>query len=246
MGNVTFRDIGEALDRSYVSEFIWIDPDAFDDDATYLLSIILKLKMRGFDVAINPIHARGTLYENMLFFSGSKKIIGGTGDLPGHSKFHDKDYDQLIPTPHHSQFEFFRNRAFFASLTGKEDHTAFALPFNKSPHIDSSRINVVICPGAGGVTRQWPPSSFASLIGIMEKNNPGAFQFIIAGGPGDDRLAAEIKASVNFPLLDLAGKTSLIELIDLIGNCQLLISNESSPVHMAAATGVPAICISNG
>jgi ADP-heptose:LPS heptosyltransferase len=242
LGNKNFREIAEAFDHRYVDEFIWIDPEKLE--GSYLLSVVAKLKMRGFDVAINPIHARGTLHENLLFFSGSKYVIGSSGEYGSGPKiFGDDDYDRLIEVPDHSHFEFYRNHAFFEAL-GTYD-AALALTFNRSPHIDTSRVNVVVFPGAGDASRRWHTSSFASLMATMQKSD-SRIRFIIAGSGNDAPLAAEITAAINFPVLDLTGKTSLIELIDLIGSCQLLISNETSAVHIAAATGAAAICISNG
>jgi ADP-heptose:LPS heptosyltransferase len=243
LGNKNFREIAETLDRRYVDEFIWIDAEKLT--GAYFLLLVAKLKLRGFDVAINPIHARGTLYENLLFLSGSKYVIGSSGEYELAEKiFTDDDYDQLIQVPDHSHFEFYRNQAFFKALPTRYDAT-LVLPFKKSQHIDPSRVNIVVFPGAGDAFRRWPPSSFASLIGAIQKTSP-VIRFIIAGTSNDARLASEITGGINFPVLDLTGKTSLIELIDLIGSCRLLISNETSAVDIAAATGAPAICISNG
>ena len=47
-------------------------------------------------------------------------------------------------------------------------------------------------------------------------------------------------------VLDLTGKIDLVSLIDLIGSADLLVSNDTSAVHVAAATGAKAVCVSNG
>lgn len=250
LGNAAFRDIAESFDNDHVAEFIWVDTAALKDEK-YFLSIVTKLKQRGFDVAINPVHSRGYTYDYLLHLSGSKKLIGSVGDVVGYDneeqkKVGDSYYDQLIQAPSYSQFEFFRNRSFFETLTGEKDRTDLSLPLGKSRHIDESKINIVLFPGAGIPARQWPTASFAALADRLEKTAPGSFRFIIAGGPADSKLANEIRSLVGVNILDVTGKTSLTELIDMVGGCQLLISNETSAVHMAAATGAPAICISNG
>lgn len=222
LGNVAFREIAEAFDKPYVSEFIWVDTDRLNK-TRYILSIVMKLKMRAFDVAIDPANSKHPVHENILLLSGSKKIV--SADHNSH------------------QFEFYRNRAFITRLTGRNDDTKLNLPFNKSEHVDDRKINVVLFPGAGHPSRRWSASLFASLISSI---NSEKFHFIIAGSKDDVNLGAEVVAAASVPVLDLTGKTSLPELIDLIGSCQVLVSNETSAVHIAAATGAPAVCISNG
>lgn len=219
LGNISFREIAETYDRNYVSEFIWVDPQKLTS-AGFLLKLIVKLKLRGFDTAINPTYT-SPVHKNLLLFSGSKRMISA-------SDIRSAD-----------QFEFYKNRAFIETITGKKDHTLLTLPFNKSRYGK----NIVVFPGAGDPSRQWSPASFASVINRIKKPNTN---FIIAGGDEDKPLASKITSLVSGPIIDLTGKTTLIELIDLIGTCELLISNETSAIHIAAATGARAICISNG
>ena len=46
--------------------------------------------------------------------------------------------------------------------------------------------------------------------------------------------------------IDLTGKTSLTELVYIISRAKLLVSNDTSAVHIAASTSTPTICVSNG
>ena len=46
--------------------------------------------------------------------------------------------------------------------------------------------------------------------------------------------------------IDLVGKTSLVELVELLRNALLVLSNETSAVHIGAAVGAPVICILGG
>lgn len=54
----------------------------------------------------------------------------------------------------------------------------------------------------------------------------------------------EILRSV--PVLNLAGKTSLVELVEVIRGAKMLVGNDSSAIHIAAATGTPSVCIHGG
>ena len=53
-------------------------------------------------------------------------------------------------------------------------------------------------------------------------------------------------AEADFPTFDWTGKTSLQELVAVIAGAHLLIGNETSAVHIAAAVGTPSVCITGG
>ena len=60
-------------------------------------------------------------------------------------------------------------------------------------------------------------------------------------------LATTLISKLNFnSVFNLAGQISLSNLVKYIENAKLLISNETGPVHIAAAVNTPLICISNG
>src|SRR5204862_1681706 len=57
------------------------------------------------------------------------------------------------------------------------------------------------------------------------------------------REAAEIVSKVKFPVIDLTGKTTVSQTASLLKRCQLLVSNDSGPVHLADALGTPVVSI---
>ncbi len=67
------------------------------------------------------------------------------------------------------------------------------------------------------------------------------FQLIATGTASDAPLYASLAAQTNLPLLNLAGKTSLRETVALYQRTQLLLTVDSSPIHLGAATGIPNI-----
>jgi ADP-heptose:LPS heptosyltransferase len=69
----------------------------------------------------------------------------------------------------------------------------------------------------------------------------------IAGSAADRGLAQRIVSMAKRAApIDLTGRTPLPELVGLIAQAKILVSNETSAVHMAAAVGTRAVCISNG
>lgn len=101
-----------------------------------------------------------------------------------------------------------------------------------------------INPGATyGSAKRWYPKEFAKVIIELSQN----YDVIIFGGNGEVDMAKDIEDELlgsnitNYQ--NLAGKTSVEELIGKIANLDLFITNDSGPMHLAAAFGVPTICI---
>ena len=103
-----------------------------------------------------------------------------------------------------------------------------------------------------GPAKRWPPERFvAAAIGIMRRT---PCRWLVLGGAADVELAGKITAELRaatasaaggapvFPLvLNLAGKTTLRELCAALQTCRVLITNDTGPMHLAAAVGTPVV-----
>jgi len=99
-----------------------------------------------------------------------------------------------------------------------------------------------INPGAAfGSSKRWLPERFAEVAGWFIKETKGSV--VIFGGKNEVPIAEEIYKHVPMNKLLLAGKTSLRELISLITECDVLITNDSGPMHIGYATGTPLVAI---
>jgi heptosyltransferase II len=99
---------------------------------------------------------------------------------------------------------------------------------------------VVLHPGASDVTKCWPASCFARLIDAMAVQ--GCHMIVVGHGP-TVQIAHDIRALAKMPFFDLTGQTSVAEMASLLKRCQLLISNDSGPVHVGAAAGIYVISL---
>jgi ADP-heptose:LPS heptosyltransferase len=101
---------------------------------------------------------------------------------------------------------------------------------------------MVINPGARWTNKRWPVQSFAEVARRLGKTYPD-LRFAILGGP-DDRPLGEAIAQVDRQrCLDLTGQTSLSELVEWIRLSQLVLSNDTGPMHIAAALGKPVVSL---
>jgi heptosyltransferase-2 len=66
---------------------------------------------------------------------------------------------------------------------------------------------------------------------------------VVLGGASESSLAREVEAALDVPPLMLQGKTSLGELIGVIAELSLFLSNDSGPMHLAADLGVPTLAV---
>ncbi|HEY7090212.1 MAG TPA: lipopolysaccharide heptosyltransferase I [Tepidisphaeraceae bacterium] len=92
----------------------------------------------------------------------------------------------------------------------------------------------VLLPGTNWLTKRWPIDKFASIVQPLRQQL--GLSTIVAGGPDVVELAAQIPSAVN-----LAGKTTLRQLVALIERSQLVIANDSGPMHIAAALNKPLV-----
>lgn len=94
---------------------------------------------------------------------------------------------------------------------------------------------VGIIPGARWKSKCWPPAFFAEIIAAVNRFHP-ELKFIILGSESDSMASNEIMKSVpEAQIISMTGKTSIGELIETIRRCEFIISNDSGPVHIAAA-----------
>lgn len=93
------------------------------------------------------------------------------------------------------------------------------------------------CPGAEyGPAKRWPAHHFAALARDFDKEG---FQIWLLGSAKDGSVTAEINAQCGGICFDLAGKTSLDEVVDLLSYSARVVSNDSGLMHIAAALDRP-------
>lgn len=95
----------------------------------------------------------------------------------------------------------------------------------------------VIIPSARWKTKVWPVKRFGKLASKL------SLKTFIVGGKGDIESADTIVSLSKGKSTSLAGKTDLKELIEVIRHAQFVISNDSGPMHVAAALNIPVFAI---
>lgn len=114
-------------------------------------------------------------------------------------------------------------------------------PVLRAAGIADSDCIVGINPGSVWPTKRWSSERFAALIDKLV----GAFDCKVAlfGGPEDYAATAVIMAQCRASAINLAGKFSLAQLPAAIARCRMFFTNDSGPMHIAVATGVPTVAV---
>ena len=96
-------------------------------------------------------------------------------------------------------------------------------------------------PGAEyGPAKRWPAESFAAVAREVSRRH-GNCAWLAFGGAGDRQLCSDIARLAGGGVVNLAGKTSLRQLMALLKLCRVLLTNDSGPMHVAAALGTPVV-----
>jgi lipopolysaccharide heptosyltransferase II len=105
--------------------------------------------------------------------------------------------------------------------------------------VDASQPWAVIHAGASAPSRRYPPESFSEVA--RQLSQEFGWQMVFTGIQADTALVEQIQASADVPTYSLAGRLNLGQLAALLRLTPLLISNNTGPVHVAAAVGTPVV-----
>lgn len=125
--------------------------------------------------------------------------------------------------------------------TEKEDLQSMNA-FLESQWVSPSQVLVGINPGSSlrWPTKQWPVENFARLCDELARRN---IRVVITGSDQEAPLVEELMSQTRNKPVNAAGKTTLPELIALVRRCQVFVSSDSAPMHIAASSKVPLVAL---
>ncbi len=117
-----------------------------------------------------------------------------------------------------------------------------------SAGIDSSDLMIGINPGSTyGSAKRWLSDRFAEvakrLVRRLEQSESAHVAVVILGAKGEELLGEAIAAQLGGRSIVLSGATTIRELMAVVKRCRLLITNDTGPMHIAAACGVPVVAV---
>jgi len=101
---------------------------------------------------------------------------------------------------------------------------------------------ILLQPGARWENKRWPVNYFAGLVRRLAEKFPAA-RFAVLGNRDDQPLGEIISRAAPEHCLNLCGEISLLEMIEWVRLCDLLVTNDTGPMHAAAALGKPLVAL---
>ncbi len=98
---------------------------------------------------------------------------------------------------------------------------------------------IAVGVGSRWLTKRWPPEHFAALVGRAQAEFGGSAIFV--GTPEEADLAERAASLTTGPALQLTGKTTLPQLVAVLNAADVMIANDTGPLHLAVALGRPVV-----
>jgi ADP-heptose:LPS heptosyltransferase len=126
----------------------------------------------------------------------------------------------------------------------------FRIPQTDYEEVDRLLSRSGVMPGTSWValnvsarwpTKRWPAASFAEVADRLQQDGYGAV--VMIGGPDERADVAAVSGMMKSPAVNLAGATTVGLLPALLSRASLLIANDSGPMHIAAAVGIPMVAL---
>lgn len=245
IGNLLWQDIALLYDKNFVSRFYFIKTEDLYYQPFQVLKLAWKLFRQNYFLVLQPSSTRTFINDGLAALTASNQIIGFEGDFEGISpklkKKTDQFYSRKINLPTTVYFEFDRNCFFFENVLQKQ----IILKGPTLPLKTSNKNYIAFCLGAGNLKRSWELKKFMDLAQfILQKTNYNIYLF---GGLEAASDAVFISKNLSSERVqNLVQTTTLPKFINFIAHSTLVICNESSAVHIAAACGKKAISILGG
>lgn len=113
--------------------------------------------------------------------------------------------------------------------------------FFPDPHETPGAPVVGINPGSDRSLKRWNPERYSRVADRLVESE-GA-RIILLGGPAETRIAGAIERGMRYPAVNLSGRLSLDDLVYVISRLDLLVTNDSGPMHIGAAAGTPLVAL---
>ena len=181
--------------------------------------------------------------------SGSSLLVGFANGREGSPWF----YSKRVPVPQLEMHAVDRYLLVAEAVgAGESGAPEFRFRIPKTDHDEVDRLLsrsgvpsgtswVAMNVSARWPTKRWPAESFAEVADRLRQDGCGAV--VMIGGPEERAEVAAVSAMMKTPAIDLTGATTVGLLPALLSKASLLMTNDSGPMHIAAAIGTPVVAL---
>ena len=192
-------------------------------DYTHFPALLRRLRRERFDIAID---LQGLLRSGIMAWATRAPRRVGLSDAREGARFF---YNEIVNVPRAHAVD----RYLLAAKHLGCDAGPVEFPFGLSPIINRRSL-IAINASARWPTKLWGDDQFTELVRRLPRE-----RVVLTGSVAEsDRIERIAQGCRN-----LAGKTELLELAELYAQCCVVITNDSGPMHLAAAVGTPVVAI---
>jgi ADP-heptose:LPS heptosyltransferase len=208
-----------------------------------LLALAKELRQRGYELAI-ILHGNDPEATLLAYFSGAPYIIGSARSPL--SCVYSAAVAFTDPDEHAIERRLDYVRLLGADTTDKRmdlflppDETERAAVILAKNFGTKPPVLLALHPTGSDPYKWWPRASFIDLGNLLYESYHAPL--LIISGANDRPQAEAIAAQIAGPTLVTGGRYSLLTVAALLSHCRLLVANDSGPLHMGLALGVPTI-----
>ncbi|MCH3924341.1 MAG: glycosyltransferase family 9 protein [Bacteroidales bacterium] len=262
--NQTSYEIAKQL--PYFDKVYPINEKKLSFNPIYRLKFFVKFSKTKFKKIINPIYSREYFLQDITmrnlkaeekigscgdyfntisklkafkFIDKKKEQIKNTLKIKG-----DKFYSLLVPAQEGIVMELNRNAEFIRGVFDKNFHSSLpTLPFEIKQYKDlKEKEYVVLFVGASTKRKVWNREKYAKTIDSIKD------KIVVCGGKNEKEIFNDIIKYIktNNNIVDLVGRTTMMELFSVIKNAKYIITNDTSASHIAPLLRTPSICLLPG
>ena len=207
----------------------------------YSIEFAQLLRRKRFDLVID---LQGLLRTGLMAAAtGAPVRLGFNNAREGSRRFYSHRFEVPDADRIHAVDRYWR---FVEWLGGEHLTKQFQMPIDaeqlkacKAELSNFPRPWLALAPGARWLTKRWPLNSFAELANRMHRDFGGTV--VLVGAADDNALSAELKPKLHGPVCDFIGRTNIAKMVALLSIQDALLSNDTGPLHVAAALGVPCV-----
>lgn len=226
------------VDEILVHEAPWIDPEPAPVDERHERELVDSVRQRGIDAAVisTSFHQSALPLALLLRFAGVPFIAAISEDYPG----------SLLDVRHRDPGDVHEaDRALGLALAAgfplpDDDHGRLEVERPDDRRPDLPEHYVVVHPGASVQARAWPAEHHAELVRRLAD---AGTHVAVTGAPAEVELAAFVAGPPHPNVTDLAGRTPLEELADVIAHAETIVVGNTGPAHLAAAVQTPVVSL---
>lgn len=213
----------------YVNNVFTFDKkNTFKSKINSFFDLVKILKSNKYDIGISIQHS---ITSSLLMLLSNVKYKVGNQRM----KFVDKNIQ--IPKGLHNKD---RVLSLLKAFSDKDYDNSTEIYFNnnidiKNQLIENNKKNICVAPGSVWETKKLPTNKYIEII-----NNLTDYNIYLIGANNEKIICDEILYNVNHEnIVNFAGEFNLLESAELIKHCDLLLCNDSAPLHIGNAVNTP-------